>query len=83
MLRDRDSDPSKAGISEYLSWADLLSMSSEPTPGGGFQAAAGKWDIGSCFLHLASVNAEGAGDTWLLLQRGPAGEQAFSTVTQS
>lgn len=38
------------------------------TPGGGFQAAAGKWDIGSCFLQQASVNAESAGDTWLLLQ---------------
>lgn len=60
MLRDRDSDPSKAGLSEYLPWVDLLSMSSEP-----LLAAAGKWTVGSSFLPQASVNTESAGDTQL------------------
>lgn len=77
MLRDRDSDPSKAGLSEYFPWVDLLSMSSEP-----LLAAAGKWTV----VQLPAAGQCEYRERWRhpALARGPtACEQASSTGMQS
>lgn len=57
MLRDKDPAPS-ATFSEYLLYVGVVSMSSEPTSGGGFQAAEEKRDIGHG-IALGQLCAEG------------------------